>query len=59
MNSRKIRAVIIQLLRHLPDSSHDDDESWDWCWNELSNDAQEAVRSVRRKAVELIEVLSE
>ena len=46
---------VIELLRdHLPDSRHDDDESWGWCWEELSGDAQEAVIKMRRVAWEFI-----
>lgn len=46
--------IIQLLLNHLPDSIHYHDESWDWCWNELGDDAQEAVKIVRRTAWEFI-----
>lgn len=49
----EVREIIEKLLAHLPDSRHDD-ESWEWCWNELGWDAQEAVSAVRRSAIELL-----
>lgn len=49
-----LNTIILLLLDHLPDSAHDDDESWLWCWNELSDDAQEAVKDVRRCVREFI-----
>ena len=42
--------VIKKLLSNLPDSIHDDDESWQWCWDELSGDAQDAVKDARVEA---------
>jgi len=51
--------VIILLLNHLPDSNHIDiDESWDWCWEELSGDAQEEVKLARDKAYQLLSELT-
>jgi hypothetical protein len=44
--------IIVELLEHLPDSGYEGhgDESWDWCWNELSSSAQDAVLAVRARA---------
>ena len=40
-----------QLLRILPDSLFyervDGDQSWGWCWNELSGRAQDLVKQAR------------
>ena len=36
------------LLDCLPDSIYDD-ESWGWCWDELSDDAQDLVKDARQK----------
>lgn len=50
--------VIALLLDHLPDSLHPDDKTWEWCWNELSDRAQDSVQNVRREAIELLKVYS-
>lgn len=43
--------VIEKLLAVLPDNcEHDEDPSWEWCWNELSGGAQERVKGIRREA---------
>lgn len=44
--------VLQDLLNHLPDSFHEDDPSWDWAWNELSDEAQASVKAVRARAME-------
>jgi len=46
----KVREIIKKLLSNLPDSIHDDDESWQWCWDELGGDAQDAVKDARDEA---------
>lgn len=52
----RLNGIIGELLDHLPDSGYEGrgDESWDWCWNELSGRAQDAVEAVRRKAVQVL-----
>ena len=39
------------LLRVLPDATFyakiDQEDSWGWCWNELSGDAQDHVKAAR------------
>ena len=51
----EIVALIGELLDHLPDSSKwQNDETWKWCWDELSDEAQGKVALVRRKAVILL-----
>lgn len=45
------KKVINALLANLPDSIHTDDESWDWCWEELSGEAQEEVKRAREAAI--------
>lgn len=50
----KVKKVINALLDNLPDSIHLDDESWDWCWEELSGDAQEEVKEARRIALNFL-----
>lgn len=34
-------------LTALPDSYHEHDKSWTWCWDELGSDAQESVKKIR------------
>jgi hypothetical protein len=48
--------VLSMLLHHLPDSDHDD-ESWNWCWEQLSGEAQEAVKAAREKGYQLVSEL--
>ena len=51
----EIVTLIGELLDCLPDSGKwEHDETWEWCWNELSDEAQGRVALVRRKAVELL-----
>ena len=50
---QKVRAIILQLLEHLPDSYHKD-KSWVWCWDELSGDAQDLVKNIRKEANKLL-----
>ena len=53
-------ALILELLNCLPDSSKwPDDETWKWCWDELSDEAQGKVALVRRKAVILLLAVEE
>ncbi len=53
--SEKAQAVIVKLLKVLPDSIHDHDASWGYCWNELSDDAQEQVKAAGREAAWFLE----
>lgn len=48
----RLRVIIKDLLNALPDSGYEGrgDESWDWCWNELSSEAQDEVKAVRARA---------
>ena len=39
-----------RLLAALPDSIHEDDESWGWAWHELSGEAQDSVKAARESA---------
>ncbi|KKM92760.1 hypothetical protein LCGC14_1215320 [marine sediment metagenome] len=41
-----IRDLLELALTSLPYSYHEHDNSWAWCWEELSNDAQEYVLEV-------------
>jgi hypothetical protein len=41
--------VIRLLCDYLPDAEQPE-ECWDWCWNELNDDAQEAVKNARGEA---------
>jgi hypothetical protein len=47
--------VILKLLSVLPDNEilHDD-ISWGWCWDELSDEAQEEVKKARRMALDYL-----
>ena len=42
--------AIKKLLSNLPDSIHEDDDSWNWGWEELFEEAQEAVKDARNEA---------
>ena len=42
--------IIKELLDTLPDSIHGGVKCWDWCWNELDDENQELVKTVRGKA---------
>ena len=54
----EIVALIGELLDHLPDSSKwQDDETWEWCWNELSGEAQDKVKLVRCQAIALLKIM--
>jgi hypothetical protein len=47
--------IIQMLIDHLPDTYHyPDDQTWTWAWQELSGDAQEAVKTARRSAQKFI-----
>jgi len=47
--------LISELLDCLPDSGKwEHDETWKWCWDELSDEAQGKVALVRRKAIILL-----
>ena len=42
--------IIQELLDALPDSAVPFAPDWDWCWNELNEDSQAHVKSVRERA---------
>lgn len=47
--------IIKKLMAHLPDNGqHAEDESWRWCWEELSSEAQDAVKTVRAEATQYL-----
>ncbi len=48
------KEIIISLLSVLPDSEHENDKSWDWCWESLSGEAQEEVKKVREMAIKYL-----
>lgn len=41
------RDILELALSALPDSYHEHDKSWGWCWDELSSDAQDYVKEIR------------
>jgi len=47
--------VIKLLLNHLPDTEFYKEPCWQYCWDELDDDAQEEVKNARRKALEYID----
>jgi len=47
--------VIRLLCDHLPDAEQPG-ECWDWCWNKLNDDAQEAVKNARGEAEAFLSV---
>ena len=53
---RKMVALVGELLDCLPDSRKwwVSDDTWEWCWEELSDGAQDKVAKVRRKALTLL-----
>ena len=40
--------IIKQLMQVLPD--HTGGNTWTWCWEELSDEAQEKVKTARHQA---------
>ncbi len=58
MSEEKLREAIHALLNVLPSSGYwaklEDDESWKWCWDELSDDAQNHVIAAGKKAEETL-----
>ena len=55
----EIIAIIRELMKHLPDTDQQITEDWEHCWNELGDDAQEAVKIVRMLANQCILKLGE
>ena len=49
-----LEEIIKELLNHLPDSIHQNN-CWDWCWQELDDEAQEKIKSVRKRAKLILE----
>lgn len=54
MDKQNLTQIIEMLLTVLPDSTCDHDPSWEYCWNELSDDAQELVVAARHEALDLL-----
>jgi len=46
---KALEQALLALAHVLPDSKHEK-PCWNWCWNELDDDAQEAVKAARRQA---------
>jgi hypothetical protein len=46
----RLAELVETLLNALPDSDHPEDETWNWAWDQLSDDAQEAVKKARMAA---------
>jgi hypothetical protein len=47
--------VIKKLLEVLPDNEiHDNDISWEWAWDELSDIAQEEVKEAREMVLDYL-----
>ena len=55
MSERELEAALRGLLRVLPDSVREDNESWGWCWDELDGDAQDSVKRARAVALDALE----
>ena len=51
---REAIRLIADLADHLPDTNSQSGEDWNWCWNELSGNSQDAVKKVRNKAREFL-----
>lgn len=45
------RGVVEELLDTLPDTVARKADCWEWCWNDLSEEAQATVKAVRARAV--------
>jgi len=57
---KEVIVLIGELLNYLPDSRKwKDDETWKWCWEELSDEAQSEVVLVRQKAARLLQMVKE
>jgi len=50
----EVNEIIKKLLSVLPDSEMHDDKCWDWCWEELSDKAQEEVKEARGIALKYL-----
>jgi len=50
----EVKKIILELLHNLPDNKFFGDESWGWAWRELSGNAQESIKEVRKKANEFM-----
>lgn len=44
----RLREVLEGILAVLPDTKEQDHDCWEWCWNELTDEAQEQVVAARR-----------
>jgi len=51
---RQMREALLDSRAALPGSLEHGDDCWQWCWNELHDDAQEVVQSARNKATDAI-----
>lgn len=48
------------LLDVLPDNcKHEDDQTWMWAYQELSDEAQEAIQKARREAVAAVNLIAD
>ena len=52
MKERSVE-IIRELIDHLPDSNNQDND-WNYCWNELTDESQEKVKAIRKKAIEYL-----
>ena len=52
--STKVPDLIRELITHLPDNTVHDTPDWNWCWDELSDDSQDMVKDVRKKAIDYL-----
>lgn len=52
-----LRQTVEQLLAFMPNSEHPGEPCWDWAWEELSGDAQEAIVVVTQRARELLGIV--
>ena len=50
----EVKNIISKLLHYLPDSAGHESPNWKWCWNELDDDGQEAVKQVRKEANKIL-----
>ena len=48
------RDIIKALLSIIPDNMEQGTSDWAWCWNELSQESQDRVKEIRKRANMLI-----
>ena len=54
---KEVAEIINEVLGCLPDSKHEDNQTWAWGWDELNEEAQSMVKAARRRGTAFIQKL--